>query len=172
MVLRATTRTFRRMGFPAVRRTFASLCRVPVARVEMVGGACLRLPARMNTDHHPSIQTTDTPPALFEAESIALLEMFENVLEEDHFQDLVDDINCSDGVLSVSIVGHGTWVINKHSHTRQVWMSSPKSGPNKYNYHEGVGKWLGERDRHSFHDRLQGEFSAVFGQEVKFDEEF
>lgn len=33
----------------------------------------------------------------------------------------------------------GTWVLNKHGVTRQLWLSSPISGPTKYNFHANQG---------------------------------
>jgi len=37
------------------------------------------------------------------------------------------------GVLTVQ-AGAGTWVVNKHASTRQIWLSSPKSGAHHYGF--------------------------------------
>jgi frataxin-like iron-binding protein CyaY len=94
-----------------------------------------------------------------------------------------------DGVVKLAVPGKGTWVINTHGVTRQIWLSSPVrcaprariaaltqrktlSGPNKYNFHSDRRIWLGERDQHSLHDKLQREFSAVAGFDVSFERRF
>jgi frataxin len=47
------------------------------------------------------------------------------------------DINLSQGVLSVNLgpeFGNKTWVINKQTPNRQIWWSSPVSGPRRYEF--------------------------------------
>ena len=47
------------------------------------------------------------------------------------------DINLSQGVLSVNLgpdYNNKTWVINKQTPNRQIWWSSPISGPRRYEY--------------------------------------
>jgi frataxin len=39
----------------------------------------------------------------------------------------------------------GTWIVNKHAPTRQIWLSSPKSGARHYAYDEGSGRWRDTR---------------------------
>lgn len=45
------------------------------------------------------------------------------------------DINYSQGVLSIKLGVAGTWVINKQTPNRQIWWSSPVSGPRRYELH-------------------------------------
>lgn len=52
------------------------------------------------------------------------------------------EINLSDGVLTLSLGKHGTWVINKQTPNRQIWWSSPISGPRRYEYDEDAGFWV------------------------------
>lgn len=43
--------------------------------------------------------------------------------------------NCAyeqDGVLTVNFGAHGNYVINKQPPNKQIWVSSPKSGPKRY----------------------------------------
>jgi frataxin len=42
------------------------------------------------------------------------------------------DIAYSQGVLNIKLGGAGTWVINKQTPNRQLWWSSPMSGPQRY----------------------------------------
>jgi frataxin len=69
------------------------------------------------------------------------------------------DVTLANGVLTVTIAGGGgkgggTWVINKQTPNRQLWWSSPVSGPRRYALDGsasgsgggGAGRWLGTRD--------------------------
>jgi len=48
------------------------------------------------------------------------------------------------GVLTVEGEA-GTWVVNKHAPTRQIWLSSPISGARHYAYDPVSGTWLDTR---------------------------
>ena len=48
------------------------------------------------------------------------------------------------GVLTVE-GGGGTWIVNKHAPTRQIWLSSPKSGARHYAFEAGSGLWRDTR---------------------------
>jgi frataxin len=39
----------------------------------------------------------------------------------------------------------GTWVVNKHAPTRQIWLSSPKSGARHYAFDQASGLWADTR---------------------------
>jgi frataxin len=39
----------------------------------------------------------------------------------------------------------GTWVVNKHAPTRQIWLSSPKSGARHYAFEAASGLWQDTR---------------------------
>jgi frataxin len=42
------------------------------------------------------------------------------------------DISLANGVLTVAVPDHGTFVVNKQSPNRQIWLSSPVSGPARF----------------------------------------
>ncbi|XP_031558133.1 frataxin, mitochondrial-like [Actinia tenebrosa] len=106
---------------------------------------------------------------------------FHNVTDEtleglsDFFDDLSDhyilpslddyDVQFGDGVLTVKFGGEvGTYVINKQTPNQQIWLSSPKSGPKRYDF---VGnKWVYKRDQVSLHELLSREMSNITGQDV------
>jgi frataxin len=48
------------------------------------------------------------------------------------------------GVLTVESEG-GTWIVNKHAPTRQIWLSSPKSGARHYAFAADSGLWQDTR---------------------------
>ncbi|KAL4421105.1 hypothetical protein ABPG77_009632 [Micractinium sp. CCAP 211/92] len=91
-----------------------------------------------------------------------LLERLEYFLEE---LDIVDgDVEYSQGVLTLRLGDLGTYVINKQTPNRQIWMSSPLSGPVRYDW--GPGKWVYHRDGHDMHTRLEQELKQLTGQEL------
>jgi frataxin len=48
------------------------------------------------------------------------------------------------GVLTID-GDDGTWVVNKHAPTRQIWLSSPKSGARHYSFDATSGQWKDTR---------------------------
>ena len=54
------------------------------------------------------------------------------------------DISSAQGVLNVNLgSGRGFWVINKQTPNRQLWWSSPLSGPRRYEYSPTPSSVLG-----------------------------
>ncbi|KAK9523172.1 hypothetical protein VZT92_019583 [Zoarces viviparus] len=87
----------------------------------------------------------------------------------DYFEDLMDeaftgadyDVVYSSGVLTVKVGrDHGTYVINKQTPNRQIWLSSPTSGPKRYDWTGGC--WVYAHDGVSLHQLLSKEFSVIF----------
>ena len=68
------------------------------------------------------------------------------------------DAELQGGVLTVE-GDEGTWIVNKHAPTKQVWLSSPKSGARHYAFAADAGKWLDTRGGGD----LLGVLSAEFG---------
>jgi frataxin len=94
----------------------------------------------------------------------ALSEKIEEFLEDAGVEPY--DVESSMGVLTVKLGEKGTFVINKQTPNRQIWFSSPVSGPFRY---DPVGdKWLYGRDSHSLHDKLQEEISELIGKKLEF----
>ncbi|KAL8717405.1 MAG: hypothetical protein Q9181_008334 [Wetmoreana brouardii] len=56
------------------------------------------------------------------------------ILEE--MQEKRDDVDCeySSGVLTLTFPPTGTYVLNKQPPNKQIWLSSPISGPKRYDY--------------------------------------
>jgi frataxin len=44
------------------------------------------------------------------------------------------EVDYASGVLTMAVPPHGTWVLNKQTPNRQIWWSSPVSGPRRYEY--------------------------------------
>jgi frataxin len=90
----------------------------------------------------------------FESLADSLLEALEEGLGN------VADAELQGGVLTVEGEG-GTWVINKHAPTRQIWLSSPKSGARHYAFDQGSGLWRDTRGSGDLMTILAGELGAV-----------
>jgi frataxin len=90
----------------------------------------------------------------FESLADSLLEALEEGLGN------VADAELQGGVLTVEGDG-GTWVINKHAPTRQIWLSSPKSGARHYAFDQDSGLWRDTRGPGDLMTILAGELGAV-----------
>ena len=73
------------------------------------------------------------------------------------------DLEYSQGVLTLELGTHGTYVINKQSPNKQLWMSSPVSGPVRYDWQDGI--WQYKHDGHQLHSRLQNELRTSLKQD-------
>ncbi|KAL2799187.1 hypothetical protein BJX66DRAFT_333482 [Aspergillus keveii] len=105
-----------------------------------------------------------------------LLSEIENVQEDGH------DIEAeySAGVLNISVPGVGTYVLNKQPPNKQIWLSSPISGPKRYDWvvegdqmHEKQdtrpfvnGQWICLRDDSNLTDLLNGELGLNMPEDV------
>ncbi|KAM6182205.1 frataxin, mitochondrial [Erethizon dorsatum] len=84
------------------------------------------------------------------------------------FEDLADkpytledyDVSFGSGVLTVKLGGElGTYVINKQTPNKQIWLSSPCSGPKRYDW---TGKnWVYSHDGMSLHELLATELTEA-----------
>jgi len=67
------------------------------------------------------------------------------------------DAELQGGILTVE-GDAGTWIVNKHAPTRQIWLSSPVSGARHYAYDAGLGQWQDTRGG--------GDLLTVLGDEL------
>jgi frataxin len=54
------------------------------------------------------------------------------------------DAELQGGILTVD-GDDGIWIVNKHAPTKQIWLSSPKSGARHYAFDAGSGRWQDTR---------------------------
>lgn len=117
-----------------------------------------------------TLRTTGTlgdPGALDEATYERLAEETLDSLAE-FFEDLADqpytfedyDVSFGSGVLTIKLGGDlGTYVINKQTPNKQIWLSSPSSGPKRYDW---TGKnWVYSHDGVSLHELLATEMTKA-----------
>ncbi|KDQ63865.1 hypothetical protein JAAARDRAFT_29917 [Jaapia argillacea MUCL 33604] len=92
----------------------------------------------------------------------------------DELERLVDEqgepeweVEYSSGVLTLKLGDHGTYVVNKQPPNKQIWLSSPLSGPKRYDYIRSHDAWIYSRDQKSLGALLEEELSQVFGEELQ-----
>ena len=98
------------------------------------------------------------------------LESLQDAFEEeaDDQPQLQMDVEYSDGVLNVIVGSHGTFVMNKQAPNQQIWLSSPVSGPLRYDFEPSSVSWINSRDRHPLLTRLVDDYMALVGRELDF----
>ncbi|KAI4719595.1 frataxin [Aureobasidium sp. EXF-10727] len=86
------------------------------------------------------------------------------------------DVEYSAGVLNIVYPPNGTYVVNKQPPTKQIWLSSPISGPKRFDWvilgesqqqKEGAasGDWIYLRDKTSLTTLLRKELGLTVGEE-------
>jgi frataxin len=71
------------------------------------------------------------------------------------------DLTFAMGVLTLRLGSKGTYVLNKQAPNRQIWWSSPLSGPRRYHWDAASSRWLNTRDSHCMMEALQGELQGL-----------
>uniref|UniRef100_A0A0B7B3G9 ferroxidase n=1 Tax=Arion vulgaris TaxID=1028688 RepID=A0A0B7B3G9_9EUPU len=107
----------------------------------------------------PSVITEADYEMYVEETLDSLTEFFEDLPEKGSCN---KDYDCTygNGVLTIYIGGaEGTYVINKQSPNKQIWLSSPVSGPKRYDFFNG--QWVYLRDGKGLHRLLEEEISEL-----------
>jgi len=76
------------------------------------------------------------------------------------------EVSYSAGVLTLSCGPHGTYVINKQPPNSQIWLSSPLSGPRRYDYCGTHDCWFYNRDGTTLKGLLEEELGQFTGEKV------
>ncbi|KOC59372.1 Frataxin-like protein, mitochondrial [Habropoda laboriosa] len=114
--------------------------------------------------------TLELTPVQFEKVSDetleSLCEYFDELIEKAaHLLDA--DVSYGDGVLTIKFGNlYGTYVINRQTPNKQIWLSSPKSGPKRYDFING--KWIYKHDGKTLHELLNDEIPAIIRDQVNF----
>ncbi|KKK14724.1 hypothetical protein P175DRAFT_0497399 [Aspergillus ochraceoroseus IBT 24754] len=136
----------------------------------------------------PNPQSTTThasePSPLTDQQFHEHSEHYLNVLqtEIENVQEEGSDMEAeySAGVLNISVPAVGTYVLNKQPPNKQIWLSSPISGPKRYDWviegdhmHEKQdtrpfvnGQWICLRDGSNLTDLLNGELGLSLPEDV------
>ncbi|XP_015261379.1 PREDICTED: frataxin, mitochondrial [Gekko japonicus] len=124
---------------------------VKTKRVQLI---CLRSVGMINDK---SLLDETTYEKLAEETLESLMDFFEDLTDK-HFIPEDYDVSFGIGVLTVKFGGNvGTYVINKQTPNKQIWLSSPTSGPKRYDW---TGEnWVYSHDGVSLHELLTKELS-------------
>jgi len=96
----------------------------------------------------------------------ALVEALEAYVEDADVADA--DVQYASGVLTVNLGRHGTYVVNKQTPNRQIWLSSPVSGPLRFDPAPG-GRWVYRRDGRDLVHQLEQEIGGLVGRPLSLD---
>ena len=80
------------------------------------------------------------------------------------------DVDLAGDVLNVALGGLGHFVLNKQSPNQQIWMSSPVSGPQRYDFRADTLSWYCRREGKGLLPMLANDFEALTGERLSFDE--
>ncbi|CAH9131736.1 unnamed protein product [Cuscuta epithymum] len=90
-------------------------------------------------------------------------------LEE--YGDLVDidgfDVDYGNEVLTLKLGRLGTYVINKQTPNRQIWMSSPVSGPSRFDWDQKSEAWIYRRTEETLFNVIETELEKLCGAPIK-----
>jgi frataxin len=82
---------------------------------------------------------------------------------------IFEEVNYSDGVLNLEMRGKKYYVLNKQTPNKQIWLSSPISGPSRFEYHlielsenNSRGQWKHYRTEEDLLELLNNEFNNKF----------
>ncbi|KAI9334259.1 Frataxin-like protein, mitochondrial precursor [Obelidium mucronatum] len=70
------------------------------------------------------------------------------------------DVVYSNGVLTFNTGVSGTYVINKQPPNKQIWLSSPISGPKRFDHIKD--EWIDSKRTDKLEELLEGELKTIF----------
>uniref|UniRef100_A0A803PNZ8 ferroxidase n=1 Tax=Cannabis sativa TaxID=3483 RepID=A0A803PNZ8_CANSA len=113
---------------------------------------------------------------------------YRSVLQEDEFHRLADstihdlqekleeygdgvqvegfDIDYGNDVLTLKLGDLGTYVLNKQTPNRQIWLSSPISGPSRFDWDHDAHAWVYRRNKANLVDVLERELEQLCGETI------
>lgn len=72
----------------------------------------------------------------------------------------IENMNLVDNVLTINMKGNKTYVLNIQKPTRQLWVSSPFSGPKRFEYNDVLSKWIDiHNDKISLYELINEEIN-------------
>ncbi|CAA2994326.1 frataxin, mitochondrial [Olea europaea subsp. europaea] len=89
------------------------------------------------------------------------LEEYGDSVEIDGF-----DVDNGNEVLTLKLGNLGTCVINKQKPNRQIWMSSPLSGPSRFDWDQNTQAWIYRRTKRNLIKVLETELEQLRGKSI------
>ncbi|KAH0657188.1 hypothetical protein KY285_032070 [Solanum tuberosum] len=76
------------------------------------------------------------------------------------------DVDYGNEVLTLKLGNLGTYVINKQTPNRQIWMSSPVSGPSRFDWDQSSHGWIYRRTKANLQKVLEDELEKLCGSAI------
>ncbi|XP_028066277.1 frataxin, mitochondrial-like [Camellia sinensis] len=76
------------------------------------------------------------------------------------------DIDYGNQVLTVKLGTLGNYVLNKQTPNRQIWLSSPVSGPSRFDWDQDAQAWVYRRTKANLVEVLKNELEHLCGQPI------
>lgn len=108
-------------------------------------------------------ETGSIDEAAFESLAAQTLQRFAARIEDATMELEVDLV---EGVLNIETEDGATYLVNKHSPQRQLWLSSPVSGAGHFEYNAANKTWESTRGGEPLATILERELSAAAGAPV------
>ena len=62
----------------------------------------------------------------------SLTKIFESIIDKNY--NFIEDLDLSNGILKIDLKNNKTYIINIQKNNKQIWLSSPFSGPKRFEY--------------------------------------
>ncbi|XP_078171607.1 frataxin-like protein [Carex rostrata] len=89
------------------------------------------------------------------------LEEYGDSLQLDGF-----DVDYGNQVLTLKLGDLGTYVVNKQTPNRQIWLSSPVSGPSRFDWDASISAWVYRRTKSNLTKLLEEELQELCGEPI------
>lgn len=89
------------------------------------------------------------------------LEEYGDIVQIDGF-----DVDYGNEVLTLKLGALGTYVLNKQTPNRQIWLSSPVSGPSRFDWDHNDQAWVYRRTKADLLKLLESELQQLCGEPV------
>uniref|UniRef100_A0A7N0T1R5 ferroxidase n=2 Tax=Kalanchoe fedtschenkoi TaxID=63787 RepID=A0A7N0T1R5_KALFE len=76
------------------------------------------------------------------------------------------DIDYGNQVLTLKLGSSGTYVLNKQTPNRQLWLSSPVSGPSRFDWDKGTRAWIYRRTKANLFSLFETELEQLCGSPI------
>ncbi|KAL5793936.1 hypothetical protein ACOSP7_002530 [Xanthoceras sorbifolium] len=76
------------------------------------------------------------------------------------------DVDYGNEVLTIKLGALGTYVLNKQTPNRQLWLSSPVSGPSRFDWDQNVQAWVYRRTKANLLKVFEDELEQLCGKPI------
>ncbi|XP_044466174.1 frataxin, mitochondrial-like isoform X5 [Mangifera indica] len=97
---------------------------------------------------------------------------YHSLLQEDEFHRLANSTihdlqeKFENEVLTLKLGALGTYVLNKQTPNRQIWLSSPVSGPSRFDWDRSAQAWVYRRTRANLSKIFESELEQLCGEPI------